>query len=284
VSLECDIGEGTRTVEGDITQVRQVLMNLVLNAAQSMEPRGGVVEARVGEEWVKREELRHCYVGRELPPGRYVVLRIRDTGCGMRPEVAARIFDPFFTTKTGGRGLGLAAVVGIVRGHRGALSVESRPGEGTQMSVILPPSSRVAVTEEVRAPMLPSEGDGLILVVDDEDSIRRLTRDLLVASGYQVITAANGREGVELFRTRAGEIDAVLLDMTMPVMGGVEAFRAMRRLRPDIRVVISSGYTEREAINRFAGDAPARFIQKPYPASELLRCLAEVVMAGTIIG
>ena len=152
------------------------------------------------------------------------------------------------------------------------------------MSVILPPSSRAPVREDATTATAPAQGDGLILGVDDQDSIRRLTRDLLVASGYRVITAANGREGVELFRSRAGEVDAVLLDMTMPVMGGVEAFRAMRRLRPDIRVVISSGYTEREAINRFAGDAPDRFIQKPYPASELLRCLAEVAMAGTVLG
>ncbi len=282
VSLECRLGEGTRTVEGDITQIRQVLMNLILNAAQAMEPAGGVVEVSVGEELVARDELRHCYVGRELQPGRYVVLRVRDSGCGMNPDVAARIFDPFFTTKTGGRGLGLAAVVGIVRGHRGALSVESRPGEGTRMSVILPPSKRAAVTEAESAHTLPADGDGLILVVDDEESIRRLTRDLLVASGYQVLTAANGREGVDLFRARAHEIDAVLLDMTMPVMGGVEAFRGMREIRPDIRVVISSGYTEREAVNRFDGDAPASFIQKPYAASELLRQLADVLARSTI--
>ena len=254
-------------------------MNLCTNALHAMEDTGGTLTVSMENLHVTTDEASLCP---DLIPGTYLTICISDTGCGMAPEVAARIFDPFFTTKTGGRGLGLAAVVGIVRGHHGALGVESPPGEGTQFSVILPPSSRAAARDEHRREALPSDGEGLILVVDDEDGVRRLTRDLLESGGYRVITAANGREGVELFRSRAREIDAVLLDMTMPVMGGVEAFRAMRALRPDIRVVISSGYTEREAVNRFDGDAPASFIQKPYAASELLRRMGAVVTAPAV--
>ncbi len=280
-SLDCDLDETPRAIEGDATQVRQVVMNLVLNAAQAMEPGGGTVHVRVREEDVVAAELARCYVGRELPPGRYVTVRVRDAGCGMAPDVIERIFDPFFTTKRGGRGLGLAAVVGIMRGHHGALRVESTPGEGTQVSIYLPPTEqRVTRSESGMHPRLPIEGDGLILVVDDEEGVRRLTTDLLQSGGYRVITAIDGREGVETFRERAEEIDAVLLDMTMPVMGGVDAFRAMRTIRPDIRVVISSGYTEREAVNQFEDDQPASFIQKPYAASALLRRMGTVLSTG----
>jgi len=282
VSVDCEIDPGPRTVEGDVTQIRQVLMDLLLNAAHAMEPGGGVVHVRVGEGPVRRSELAACYVGRELTPGRYVTLRISDSGRGMEPAVAARIFDPFFTTRPGCRGLGLAAVVGIVRGHHGALHVDTAPGAGTRMSVFLPPcAQRVAQPEPVPGPP-PRTGAGLVLVVDDEDAVRKLATDLLESGGYRVLTAEHGEEGLEIFRARANEIDAVLLDMTMPVMGGVETFRALRSIRPDVPVLISSGYTEREAVNRFDGDAPTGFLQKPYPAAELLRHIGEVVASPSV--
>jgi PAS domain S-box-containing protein len=269
-------------IEGDVTQLRQVIMNLVLNAAQATEPRGGTVKMSVCETHASESELSRCYVGADLPAGRYVRFSVTDDGCGMDAATKARIFDPFFTTKPRGRGLGLAAVVGIVRGHRGALWVKSRPGEGTHVDVYFPASDKPAMAEPPAQRPAPARGEGLVLVVDDEQGLRSLTRDILESGGYRVETAADGRQGVEMLRRHVDAVDAVLLDMTMPVMNGVDAFRAMRALRPDLRVVVSSGYTEKEAINRFRGDAPASFIQKPYTAAELLRVVGEVLVTGAV--
>ncbi len=281
VTLDCADDDAPHVVCADATQVRQVVMNLVLNASQAMEPDGGTLGVRVRGEHVSRVELRRCYVGSDLPAGRYVTLRVRDTGCGMEPKVAARIFDPFFTTKRAGRGLGLAAVVGIVRGHRGALGIETAPGEGTTISVYLPPTSLDVPERALREAITPVTGDGLVLVVDDEEVVRDLASDVLTSGGYRVLVACDGRAGVEIFREQADEIDAVLLDMTMPVMGGVETFRAMRAIRRNVPVVISSGYTENEAVNQFDGDEPAGFIQKPYEALMLLEQIGAVVAAGS---
>jgi two-component system cell cycle sensor histidine kinase/response regulator CckA len=277
VLVQTDMPADLPAIEGDATQIRQVLMNLVLNAAQAMEPDGGTVSMAVREAAVTEAELARCYVGADLPPGRYVMLSVSDHGCGMDAATKARIFDPFFTTKTGGRGLGLAAVVGIVRGHGGALWVKSRPGEGTLVSVYLPPSEKSALAEEPPPQVPTARGEGLVLVVDDEPELRQLTTDILESGGYRVVTAADGQEGVDLFRRRRDEIAAVLLDMTMPVMNGVDAFRAMRECQADLRVLVSSGYTEKEAVNRFRGDGPAGFIQKPYTAAELLQAIGEVL-------
>jgi len=281
VTVDCVEDEGRHVVRADATQVRQVVMNLVLNASQAMEPDGGTLGVRVRVESVSRVELRRCYVGSDLPAGRYVTLRVRDTGCGMAPKVAARIFDPFFTTKRTGRGLGLAAVVGIVRGHHGALSIETAPGEGTTVSIYLPPTALEVSARSLREAITPLAGDGLLLVVDDEEVVRDLTSDVLTSGGYRVLLACDGQEGVEVFRAHADEIDAVLLDMTMPIMGGPEAFRAMRAIRPNVPVVISSGYTESETVTQFAGDEPTSFIQKPYEAMALLEEMGAVVAAGS---
>ncbi len=268
-------------VEGDVTQLRQVVMNLVLNAAQAMEPDGGTVSVAVREMVVTEAEFARCYVGSDLPAGSYVMLSITDTGCGMDAATKARIFDPFFTTKPHGRGLGLAAVVGIVRGHRGALWVKSRKGEGTRVNVYLPPSAKPVHVDDVPAEAPSIAGDGLILVVDDEQDLRRLTTDILESGGYRVVTAPDGAQGVEALRANDG-VDAVLLDMTMPVMNGVDAFRHMREIRPDLPVLISSGYSEKEAVNRFEGDEPAGFIQKPYTAADLLKMIGEVLAAASV--
>jgi len=283
VSLEIDAPEALSAVEGDATQVRQVLMNLLLNAAQSMEPRGGAVRTRVWEGRVQSGDLCDCYVGADLPDGRYVSVVIEDSGCGMDARTAPRIFDPFFTTKEGGRGLGLAAVVGIMRGHDGALRVKSEPGVGTTVSVFFPASDKPVPVAPNGDGVIPPQGAGLVLVVDDEEGVRNLTTEILRSGGYRVLTASDGREGLELFRKRSAEIRAVLLDMTMPVMGGVEAFRRMRDNRPDVPVVFSSGFTEVEAVNRLGGDVPSEFIQKPYTASELLDVLGRAVAGRTSV-
>jgi CheY-like chemotaxis protein len=192
---------------------------------------------------------------------------VRDNGHGMDEATQARIFDPFFSTKFTGRGLGLSAVLGIVRGHEGLLTVNSRPGVGTTFKVYFPitGSQRIAPSPAEAA---VARGSGTVLVVDDEELVRTTARVALSKAGYHVLTAVDGADGVRMFAAYADEIDLVLLDMTMPVMGGEEAVLRMRELRPNAVVLASSGYDEREAQQRF-GASIAGFLQKPYTASQL---------------
>jgi CheY-like chemotaxis protein len=196
----------------------------------------------------------------------------------MDPETLDRIFDPFFTSKFTGRGLGLAAVLGIVRGHQGAVRVQSEPGQGTTIRVVFPPSKAEkhppAPEPESRKPVKAS---GIILVVDDEATIRDVSRRMLESSGFEVITAKNGREAVEIFKQQGDQIAGVLLDATMPQMDGLETFKELRRIQEDVRVVLSSGYSEQEATQRFTGKGLTGFIQKPYRFNDLIDKMHEVL-------
>ena len=266
-------------VEADATQIRQVVMNLITNASEAIEDRNGMVTVSTGVLEADRAYLSGTYLDESLPEGRYVYLEVSDTGCGMDEETRARIFDPFFTTKFTGRGLGLAAVLGIVRGHGGAIKVYSEPGRGTSVKVLLP-EALGSIRESPEGPGSGREtwrGRGLVLVVDDDAPVRQVAAMMLEDAGFRVLQAADGREGVELFRSYAEEIAAVLLDLTMPRMSGEEAFREMRRIRPDVPVILSSGYNEQDATNRFAGKGIAGFIQKPYRSADLLAEIRKVL-------
>jgi CheY-like chemotaxis protein len=205
----------------------------------------------------------------DVPPGPYVVVNVHDNGAGMDQQTIERIFDPFFSTKFTGRGLGLAAVQGIVRGHKGALKVFSSPGEGTTFKILLPVSAGAA--RAARPAVVPAEldGKGTVLVVDDEPVVRKIATASLQRYGYVVITADNGRAGVERFRELHPTLSIVILDMTMPVMSGEEALHHMRTINPAVPVVLSSGYNEVEAIRRFTGKGLSGFIQKPYTSAAL---------------
>ncbi len=282
--LRYDLRRGLPPVEADATQVRQVVMNLIVNASDAIGERSGVVTVHTGAVEADRAYLRGAFLAEDLAEGTYVCLEVSDTGCGMDAETRGRIFDPFFTTKAAGRGLGLAAVLGIVRGHRGTLKVYSEPGRGTTFKVLLPTSPCAGPAGPGLDPEGGSEGgppgwqgSGTVLVVDDDETVRAVAKMMLEDAGFRVLTAADGLEGVALYRERADEVVAVLLDMTMPHLGGEETFRELRRIRPDVRVLLSSGYNEQDAVARFSGKGLAGFLQKPYRASALLAKLREVL-------
>jgi signal transduction histidine kinase len=273
VELILDLQEDLAPVEADPSQIQQLVMNLVLNASEAIGDSGGAVFISTGEREISEPVLHPSYVGGELPPGRYVFLEVLDTGCGMDDETKAQIFDPFFSTKFTGRGLGLSAALGIVRSHKGFIRVQSMPGRGSDFEVLFPPAERRPVSEAGPADETPEtvdlSGSGLILVVDDEPAVRGAARHTLERYGYTVLEAENGREAVQIFEQHADRISLVLLDVTMPVMSGDEAYHELRRIRPDAKVIISSGYDELDATRRFAGKGAVRFIKKPYTAAKL---------------
>ena len=211
------------------------------------------------------------------PRAAYVAIHVHDNGVGMNEETIAKIFDPFFTTKFTGRGLGLAAAMGIVRGHKGLLKVFSNPGQGTTFKVLLPVGAAVTEKAAPTASRIDLGGHGTVLVVDDEPIVRKIAATSLKRYGYTVVTGENGQEGVDRFREMHKEAVIVILDMTMPVMSGEEALDHMRQIDPDIPVVLSSGYNEVEAIRRFAGKGLAGFIQKPYTAAALAEKVQRVI-------
>jgi two-component system, cell cycle sensor histidine kinase and response regulator CckA len=269
-TIEFDFAAELPLIEADATQIHQVVMNLITNASEAIDESGSIL-LRTGVMAADRAFLASAHLDEDLPEGPYVFLEVSDTGVGMDDDTRARIFDPFFTTKFVGRGLGLAAVLGIVRGHRGTLKVTSAPGRGTTFLVLFPCSSHEAALPE-RAPEPAADewrGSGTVLVVDDEAMVREMTGDLLTSLGFEVVLARDGREGVELLGEWGERIEVVLLDLTMPRMGGKEALREMRRVRADVPVVVMSGYSEQEVMGQFSEGAPAGFLQKPFTIAEL---------------
>ena len=265
-------------VEADATQLRQVVMNLITNASDALGDASGVIEVSSGVMECDRAYLSESYLDDKLPEGRYVYLEVSDTGCGMDAETRSRIFDPFFTTKFTGRGLGLAAVLGIVRGHQGAVKVHSEPGKGTTFRILFPaaewtPADRTRITEQSILP----PGGGTILLIDDDQYVLDVGSRMLERLGYTVLMASDGQEGLEVFRERAAEIDCVLLDLTMPRLSGEEVFREIRRIRTDVPVVLSSGYNEQDVTQRFVGQGLAGFAQKPYTLEKLREILGHVL-------
>ena len=280
VILKYDFAADLPSVEADATQLRQIIMNLIINASEAIGETSGVVSIRTGVTEADQSYLSETYLDDDLPEGYYVYLEVADTGCGMDEETKSKIFDPFFTTKFTGRGLGLAATLGIVRGHRGALKVYTHPGRGTNFKVLLPCSSQ-AVERSAEASVSEPEwrGKGIVLIVDDEESVRVVGKQILERRGFEVLTAGDGREAVEIFAARADEIVLVLLDLTMPHMDGEETFRQLRRIRPHVKTILSSGYNAQDVTNRFAAKGLAGFIQKPYRVRQLMEVVREVIEA-----
>jgi signal transduction histidine kinase/CheY-like chemotaxis protein len=278
-ALAYELAENLPAVVADATQIRQVIMNLITNASDAIGEADGAITMRTGVRACDRAYLGDTYLDDQLPEGDYVYLEVQDTGCGMDEATVQRIFDPFFTTKFTGRGLGLAAALGIIRGHKGAVEVRSEVGRGTLFRVLLPMSDQPAKGRHAAfaAEERPEPCGGTVLVVDDEQAVREVAGRMLEQAGFTVLRAADGFEALSLFGDRRDEIGCVLLDLTMPRKGGEETFRELKEMRPGVRVVISSGYSEQEVAARFAGEDVAGFVQKPYLYSTLVARVGEAV-------
>jgi two-component system cell cycle sensor histidine kinase/response regulator CckA len=278
VQIRLELAYDLPLIEADAGQLQQVIMNLIINGAEAIGENVGLVVCTTATQTVDELYIRTLgSEGRHVAPGQYVTLEVHDSGCGMSEATLARIFEPFFTTKFTGRGLGLAAVSGIVHGHKGALKVYSSPGKGSSFKVLFP------VLSDANAPFVEpavhfSEGrERMVLIVDDEEAVRSVARNTLQRRGYRTIEAADGREALDVYQRFAAEVSLVLLDLTMPYMNGEEILRELQVLTPSVKVLLSSGFNEVEAVRRFTGKGLAGFLQKPYSSALLAETVRRII-------
>lgn len=262
---------------GDASQIRQVAMNLVLNASEALDEGRGVIDVVVSSRTLGAPELTESLTQESLAPGQYVCLEVSDTGKGMSEETRRRIFEPFFTTKFTGRGLGLSAVAGIVKRHRGLLTVHSEEGRGTRFTVAFPVSDATATAESPdEAAPFPALS-GAVLLVDDEPRVRRVAARMLARLQLSVLLADDGRSALDLYRQHRAEIRLVIMDLTMPNVDGEQAFEELRRLDPTVKVILTSGNAELELVERFRGRGLAGLLPKPFSLEELRRAVKEAL-------
>jgi PAS domain S-box-containing protein len=281
-TLNLSPDSGLPLIQADPGQIQQVIMNLITNASEAIGDNAGTITIATGDQEFDEAYLRQSRVDKKPLPGRFVYAEVSDTGCGMDEDTLQRLFDPFFTTKFTGRGLGMAAVLGIMQGHRGAIIVESSKGVGSTIRVLFPVADTITAKQNTDLPKhvhASSTGafSGTILIVDDEDAVRHLCASYVARLGLKPLLAANGEEALELFSMHAGEIVCTVLDLNMPKMDGVSAFRELKRLKPDIQVILCSGYNEQEATQHFFGEGLAAFIQKPYRLQDLKNKIEQVL-------
>ena len=261
-------------IMGDTAQIQQVIMNLITNASEAIAIQAGRIKISTGQQTYDRDALSSSRLEQKPAPGDFVYVEVSDNGSGMSEQVQQRIFDPFFTTKFTGRGLGMSAVLGIVKAHSGALFLTSSPGNGTTIRVAFPatdtpapqqPHPETALPQTTQRPSL----SGTVLVVDDEKSVLKICVSMVKHCGLATITASDGAEAVNIFRARSHEIDLVLMDLTMPNMDGVAAMVELRKIQPDVRIILSSGFNEQELDERIRDQNPSGFIRKPYSLKNL---------------
>jgi PAS domain S-box-containing protein len=275
VSLEYQLEEPGPVVNGDAAQLHQVMMNLIINAGEAIGDTAGRVAVHCESRTATDDTLAQAVVGRDLLCRDFASLEVADSGCGMDAETRSRMFDPFYTTKATGRGLGLAAVVGVVRSHGGAMLVESAPGEGTSVRVLLPLAGEAPAQVSAPPPPRAYQGHGTIVVVDDESVSLEVTHRMLRRLGFDVIPVSGGREALALLQEEGAAIDAVVLDMTMPDLSGEETLEELRRLKPELPVLLYSGYSAQEAAGLCRG--PTTFLQKPFRLESLGNALRELL-------
>jgi PAS domain S-box-containing protein len=276
--LTVDLPENLPAVRANATQIRQVVMNLITNASEALGGKEGIISVTLVHVGSCASELPE---NANLLCNNHLRLAVSDTGCGMTEEIQARIFDPFFTTKFAGRGLGLAAVQGIIRDHGGTINVVSAPGQGSRFEVLLPCSAHPVRDTRLLEPAAVSEVagiDGTVLVVEDEDALRDGVSKMLRKRGFSVVEAGDGRSGVDLFRASDREIDVVLLDMTLPGMTGREVLEELRRMRPDVKVIVTTAYSQDSALKAMGGQQSWLYIRKPYRLSEVTDLVRNVCL------
>lgn len=266
---------GPVMVQGDSGQLQQVILNLAVNARDAMMPKGG--ELTIETALVDLDE-KYCRLNGGMSPGEYVVVNVTDTGCGIPPEIRGRIFEPFFTTKESGKGtgMGLALVYSIVKGHGGFVQLYSEVRKGTTFKVFLPSLEDVPAEQKLAAADI-ARGHGMIMVVDDEEIIRNLTRDMLMRIGYKVVTIPSGAEAVRYFREAHGQIDLVIIDMAMPEMSGTECFSALKAIEPEVRAILSTGYGMNSKASEAMKNGMCGFVQKPFRLADLADAVARAL-------
>ena len=281
VSLELNLSDSSGCFEADFAQIKQVVMNLVTNASDAYEGNCGTVTLTTGEKDCSAADLENAYIATDFSGGKYAFIEVKDRGCGVDAQTLDRMFEPFYTTKDTGRGLGLASVLGIVRGHEGAIFIESKIGYGTTITVVFPLGSTAKIEElPVATDSNDRTGSGVVLIVDDNETVRSTAKRLLERNGFSTLQAANGREGIELFEKHADKIACVLLDLSMDDVSGDVVLAEMRRIRQDIPVVLSSGYADTEVLAHIHENESIPIVQKPYEPQELLAALRSVIVAA----
>jgi CheY-like chemotaxis protein/nitrogen-specific signal transduction histidine kinase len=272
-TLDVDLADGLPLVEADAAQIQQVVLNLLTNAADSMTKEGGSIRISTRLVAVNEDDIQQMVPTVRVRPGPHVLLQVVDTGCGMSAETQKRIFDPFFTTKPKGHGLGLSALMGILRGHRAGIHLESEVERGTLFRLYFPVAERHDRRDRSSLPPARTLGRSrtCVLVVDDDATIRDVLRPMLSTAGYTVLEAKDGEEGLEMYRERNTDIDVVLMDVTMPRKDGRDACIAMRQLRPDARIILMSGYAHHLDSKVLAATGATAFLPKPFEMNELLR-------------
>lgn len=276
VDLQLRLGRDLPTIQADKAQIEQLVMNLLINAGEAIGNDGGKVEVSTGVRNVSVDELAD-YFSETNQESDFVFLRVTDTGCGMDEETVKRIFDPFYTTKFLGRGLGLSATLGIVRGHKGAIKVTSAPSAGAEFEVLFPAIANRPEPQTLKTEDAPARGNGAVLVVDDEEIVRKVLQQILARAGYEVLVAENGAEAIRIFAKNAKRICLVVLDLVMPVMSGKEALPHLLTMKPGIPIIVSSGQSEGECMRELQEPRIAAFLQKPYRPSTFAAKVQEVM-------
>jgi PAS domain S-box len=266
-------------IMADPTQIRQIVMNLIINASESLGEQDGVISITATLIRPRPGFFEGATIVPTQSAAEYVQLEVSDTGSGMQPETLARIFDPFFTTKFAGRGLGLPAVQGIIRSHHGALTIRSTPGQGSVFSIYLPAASAEPTEPALvrRTTATPWKQHGRALIIDDEDHVLQVASEMLRSCGMQTELARDGYEGIDVFRAHPSEFDLVLLDMTMPRLSGEETLQLLREIRPDVRVLLMSGYNRRDLIASLSRGGEVGFLQKPFTLETLRAQIQEIL-------
>ncbi len=266
------------SIIGDASQIRQIVMNLVINASEAIDGVQGEIQVSMTEIEISASQLDSDYIGKAIEPGRYICLKVSDSGCGMDDETKKRIFEPFYTTKFTGRGLGMSAVLGIITAHKGALQLFSQPGQGTTFKIYLPAQKRDSAEKNIlQVSPTAWQGSGTVLLVEDEIQIMQVAKALMEALGFSVIEAINGKEALELYQKNAEYIRLVVTDLGMPVMDGYELFHELKKINKNLPIIVSSGFGAGDISSRITEGEVAGFLSKPYNFDQICNVLKGVV-------